>query len=288
MTRLRIVGLALVAVFAMGAVGVTTASAAKNGPHWWVCEKQTGGKFENNECSKEGTSKTWESKELLSGESRPIKFTSGETKLKTASDLIVCKKDKGTGEIIGGWPGTDKAKIMFEECEVTKPFTCKVKSVGSAPFGTIEVAVNTELVYTGTKEQAEKEEGPLGVLFKTTSSANKLFVELEFSGICAFGAKKVNATGEVTPAAEIPPRITGVAGVVCKIIEPEPYKFVHEINCAEKEQTKFYFWTHPGAVIKEGTAGLELGGEVAEQIGKAKIEAENAAKEKLAFDARAK
>lgn len=284
MNRLRILGLALVAVFAMSAVAVSSASAAKNGPHWWVCEKDATGLFSNSECSTSGTG--WESKELTTG-TRKITFTSGETKLKTASDLIVCKKDKGTGEIIGGWPGTDKATITFEECKVTKPFSCEVKNAGGT-FGTIITTVNTELVYTGTKTQAEKEEPPLGILFKTTSSANKLFVELEFSGLCAFGAKKVEATGEVTPAAEIPPRITGVAGVVCKIIEPESYKFVHEINCVEKEQTKFFFWTHPGEVIKEGTAGLELGTEVAEQIGNAKIEAENEAKEKIAYDARGK
>jgi len=284
--RLRILGLALVAVFAMSAVAVSSASAAKNGPHWWVCEKDATGLFSNSECSKSGTG--WESKELLGGETRKISFTSGETKLKTASDLIVCKKDKGTGEIIGGWPGTDKATIIFEECKVTKPTSCEVKSKGEKTFGTITVSVNTELVYTGTKEQEEKEEPPLGILFKTTSSASKAFIELEFSGICAFGPKVVEATGEVTPAAEIPPRITGVAGVVCKIIEPESYKFVHEIECPEPAITKFSFWTHPGAAIKEGTAGLKLGTEVAEQVGKAKIEAENAAKEKIAYDARGK
>jgi hypothetical protein len=284
MVRIRMIGLALVAVFAMGAVAASSASAAKNGPHWWVCEKQTGGKFENSECSKEGASKTWESKELLGGETRKISFTSGVTKLKTAADLIECKKDKGTGEIIGGWPGTDKATITFEECKVVKPaLGCEVRNVGGT-FGTIVVSVNTELVYTGTKAQAENEEKPLGILFKSVGAGNKKFVELEFNGLCALaGTKKVvEATGE-----EHGPGIAGKAGVVCKIVEPaEAYLFVHEIECVEGAQQKFFYWE--GGVIKEGKAELKLSGEVAEQVGSAKIEAENAAKEKIAYDARGK
>jgi len=280
--RFRIVGLCLVTVFAMSAVGVSSASAAKNGPHWWVCEKATPGTFSNSECSTSGTG--WESFPLLAGETRPIKFTSGVTKLKTGSDLIECKKDAGTGEIIGGWPGTDKAKIKFTECKVEKPaLGCEVRSVQTpeVPFGTIEVSVNTELVYTGTKKQAEEEKPPLGVLFKTTEKGNKHFVQLEFTGLCTLkGTRKfVEATGE-----EHGPGIVGVAGVVCKIVEPEAYKFVHEIECPTPAIKTFFYWE--GGVLKEGKAELKLEGEVAEQIGNAKIEAENAAKEKIAFDSR--
>lgn len=279
MIRIRIIGLTLVAVFAMSAVAVSSASAAKNGPHW--LSSSFGGEcieptakgiwaFETKAKCEAGTpiisTGNWE-KILGAGEKKNITFTSGETRLITASDLIICKKDKGTGEIIGGWPGTDKATITFEECEVTKPFTCKVKNAGGT-FGTIVTTVNTELVYT-TKKAGEEEKSPLGILFKTTSAKNKLFVELEFSGICAFGPKKVEATGE-----EHGPGIPGVAGVVCKIVEPaEANKVVHEIECAEKAQQKFFYWE--GGVIKEGKAGLKLGSEVAEQVGSAKIELES-------------
>jgi hypothetical protein len=285
MIRIRMIGLALVAVFAMSAVAaVSSASAApgeKNGPHWWVCEKSSTGKFSNSECSTSGTG--WESFELLAGQSRKISFTSGVTKLKTGSDLIECATDKGTGEIIGGWPGTDKATITFEKCKVVKPaLGCEVKNAGGT-FGTIVVSVNTELVYTGTEKQAKEEKPPLGVLFKTVAAGNKKFVELEFNGLCALaGTKKlVEATGE-----EHGPGIPGVAGVVCDIVEPaEAYRFVHEINCVEgSKQKEFFYWK--SGVITAGVAGLKLGGEVAEQIGSAKIEAENAAKEKIAFDAR--
>ena len=276
--RFRIVGLCLVAVFAMSAVAASSASAAKTGPHWWVCEKLTGGIFSNSECTTSGTG--WESKELLAGENRPIKFTSGVTKLKSGSDVIECKKDKGTGELRGGWPGTDKATITFEECKVTKPISCEVKNAGGV-FGTIAVSVNTELVYSGTKKQAEEEKPPLDVLFKTTKAKEKLFVKLELKGTLCPATLNVNATGE-----EHGPGIEGIAGVDCEIVEPaEAYKFTHEINCPEKPSGKFFYWE--GGVLKEGKYGLELETVgVAEQIGKATIEAENAAKEKIAFDAR--
>ena len=165
--RFRIVGLCLVTVFAMSAVGASAASAAKNGPHWLgssfggECIEPTAKgiwEFETKAKCEAGTpiisTGNWE-KILGAGEKQNITFTSGVTKLKTASDLIECKKDKGTGEIIGGWPGTDKATITFEECAVTKPFSCEVKNKGGT-FKTIVVSVNTELVYTGTKEQEEK------------------------------------------------------------------------------------------------------------------------------------
>src|ERR1039458_1834346 len=284
MIRIRITGLALVAVFAMSAVAVSAASAAKNGPHW--LSSSFGG-----ECIEPTTTKKWEfetkakceagtpiittgnwEKVLGAVETRKITFTTGVTKLRTASDLIECEKDKGTGEIIGGWPGTDKATITFEKCNVTKPaLGCEVRSVGQEKFGTIVVSVNTELVYTGTKTQAEHEEQPLGILFKSVGAGNKKFVELEFNGLCALeGTKKVvEATGE-----EHGPGIAGKAGVVCKIVEPaEANKVVHEIECVEKAQQKFFYWE--GGVIKEGKAELKLSGEVAEQIGSAKIELES-------------
>ncbi len=51
MKRMRILGLALVAVFALGAITAISASAAE--PGWYECKKEAGGKFEKG-CSKEG------------------------------------------------------------------------------------------------------------------------------------------------------------------------------------------------------------------------------------------
>jgi hypothetical protein len=250
MRHIKILGLCLVAVFAMSAIVSSSALAAKNGPHWKV-----------------------KGVELKAKESKVIKFKSGVTKLETASDLIECKKDSGTGVIIGGWPGTDKAKIKFEECAVTKPFACEVKNAGGT-FGTIEVNVNTELVYL-SEAAGLGEKPPLGILFKTTKAKENLFVELAFSGICAFGAKKVIATG--TEVATSPPEREGLAGVACEITgSAEAEEVQHEINCPAVPNKEFFYWK--SGVLTKGTAGLELGTEVAKQIGAATIALESGEK----------
>lgn len=51
MKRMRILGLALVAVFALGVVTAVSASASE--PGWYECKKETGGKLEKG-CGKEG------------------------------------------------------------------------------------------------------------------------------------------------------------------------------------------------------------------------------------------
>jgi hypothetical protein len=50
MKRMRILGLCLVAAFALSIVAVSSASAA---PAFYECAKQTGGKYEDKACSKE-------------------------------------------------------------------------------------------------------------------------------------------------------------------------------------------------------------------------------------------
>jgi hypothetical protein len=284
MKRTRLIGLALMAVFAMSAVAVSSASAAKNGPHWWVCEKG-GTTFKNNLCTESGTGPFGE-KELVSGETRTLKFKSGITKLKTTAATIECKTDKGTGNIKGGWPGTNEGTIEFEGCTAKSGTEeCKVMSEGLKVEGLIKVEVNSELVYTGTEAQAIAEKPPLGVLFKTKSSTNKTFVKLVFVG----GAKCTELNGPVTATGEVHgPGIAGVAGVVCNIVEKaEEYAFTHEIECPEVAKKTFFYWE--GGVLKQGKAGLEFKSLPATQIGNATIEGmENAAKEKIAFDARAK
>jgi len=51
MTRIKVLGLALVAVFAMSALAVSSASAAS--PSWLECKKEAGGKYEKG-CGAEG------------------------------------------------------------------------------------------------------------------------------------------------------------------------------------------------------------------------------------------
>jgi hypothetical protein len=119
MKRIRIVGLALVAVLAMSAIASASASAA--GPIW----KVEGLKLEA------GKSKTVKSKStgnfLLKGKAFGF-----------VNITITCTKESDTGTIVGGEPGTDTAIIEYTGCSagglctVTEP---------------IKTEANTELVY---------------------------------------------------------------------------------------------------------------------------------------------
>jgi hypothetical protein len=233
------IGLCLVAVFAMAGLAASSASAL---PKWNVNGAALAGK-EN------------------------ITFTSvGVTKLVTPNHTIECEKAKqGTGtnqiENVGG-TGVAHAVIQFEKCNVNEGLIkCKAKSKGAAEE-TIVTNVNDELTFRSNAKST-----PLGLVFKTTKAKSKPFVELEFSGICSLLNGTVNATG-----VEHGPAIEGVAGVVCKIEgTPEKEENSHEINCVKAEQTKFFY--EEGGLLKEGKAGLEFNKEVSEQVGKGKIKA---------------
>jgi hypothetical protein len=105
-TRIRMIGLALVAVFAMSAIATAAASAAEMTP------------FPNKFTAKSGAS-TFETK-------------SGEK--------VKCSADSGTGEVTSATK--DTATIKFTGCEA---FGFKCKSAGAAS-GEIVLKVTSELV----------------------------------------------------------------------------------------------------------------------------------------------
>jgi|GEM_PF-6400606 len=203
------------------------------------------------------------------GETKPVKFATGEMKFTTKLASVVCKKGEGAGTAIGGTPGTAKATLKFKECEVVT-LKCKVMNKGGTP-GTIEFKINAEWVNL-TKTGLEEGLLPYGLLVKTTAKGEKTLVSLEYSEACASKNGPVTATGEEHGAG-----IEGVAAIVCKLGEPEESKEVHEITCAEKEQTSF-FYGKEAKTANEGKAGIEVFKEKAEQVGKAKIEFESKAK----------
>jgi hypothetical protein len=128
--RFSVVGLCLVAVFAVSAVGAATASAKR--PTWWLCEKLgTGHAFKDAEC-KDKTGGEWEEVELAGKET--FTSTSGVKKLYVGGSLwIECKKDKDSGEIenvtISGERAglNQKVGVTFEEC-VSKVSGCTLSS----------------------------------------------------------------------------------------------------------------------------------------------------------------
>lgn len=76
--------------------------------------------------------------------------------------------------LLGGAPGKSDTEIKFTGCTVAGHEKCNVLSVGVTPTN-ITVALQDELVYTGTKEEAEREEGPLGDRFTPASGGSTLF-----------------------------------------------------------------------------------------------------------------
>jgi len=134
MKRIRIVGLSLLAVFALGAIASTVAQAAE-APFWSI-----------------------ESKRLASGETTGVNATQISAYTLTASGIeIKCAKSSVvSGATLNGSnagePGTSREKITYSECTVaTNGTECKVGHNGNGEIQT-EPLIN-ELVYdAGSKE----------------------------------------------------------------------------------------------------------------------------------------
>lgn len=157
-----------------------------------------------------------EGKELGAGESVNTTASNvGAFKLKTSVITLVCNKTAATGTIKGGTPGTDTEKFKFTECSVEGHPSCTVNSPSEAA-GTIVMEAKTELVYVGSKVEAEKEEGKLGEIF--TPVSGETFVEIVVGGSgCPLFTKgeqelKGSMIAEITPV--------NIEGKVVKLILP--------------------------------------------------------------------
>jgi hypothetical protein len=221
MKRMQLILLAAMAVCAFVSFSATSAMAA--GPLWLVngvrydCEKAgPGHKFDTLLNCLKGSPELggeWElstltgtsGKLLLDQSALALGLNLGTFKLHTSLITIECTSLDSPTSLVGGTPGKDHAIIIFKGCSVEgKTSTeCHVNSPGE-PVGTIATSAKTELVYIGTKEEAEKETGPLGDLFEPEESG-KPFVTLEVAGtkcpIFTEGTNKVEGSvvGEATP-----------------------------------------------------------------------------------------
>ena len=271
--RFRIVGLCLVAVFALSAFGVSSASAANNGPHWWIVEcknEGAGHKYASEStCLKNevGTGE-WERHEFILGTGATVPFTSksGKGKFKTSLVSVECETDTDTGELIGGWPGKDETTVTFKECHVEGTLACKVSTTGAVNTETIVIkGIKTELVYVGTKVQAEKSEEPVGDLLTIPTTELKF---KEGSSSCSVGTATVSGTVVGTPASNKPSRTQtlqfkspnvktawkwNAAGTAVEEIKPE-LKFTHIVTVKGEEigedeitltPTNLLFWIDP-------------------------------------------
>jgi len=140
MKRMRIVGLALVAAFALGAIGVSSASAF---PEIGRCVAKTGGKYLTSNCVSKGKG----SFEWVKGAAKlHWSGAGGESVLEGASGIkISCKGNtsEGTYKLTSGAiKEVEKVKATFTGCEVP---LFSAECHGIRPLGAPGEIITTEL-----------------------------------------------------------------------------------------------------------------------------------------------
>jgi hypothetical protein len=137
MFRLRLVQLSLVAVLSVGAMLVSSASAAIK--FEWKVGEETLPAGQSREFTTTSDGKEFLFKASLAGVAS--EFLSSEVSVEPGA------------KIIGGKPGTNEETVVFKGVKVNKPANCGIESEGS-PLGTIKTkALHTEIVESeGTHE----------------------------------------------------------------------------------------------------------------------------------------
>jgi len=206
--------LALVAVFAFSAVAVASASAKE--PRWKV-----GGAF------------------LGSGVAEAFTSTSGASKLRVPARSLVlnCKKDSGTGKIVGsaeGSAGTNKEVVVtFEECSVEGAAACVVPNIKTAKL-------KSELVWLAKTGNAAGD--------RLTPESGEVFTTILIEGCAAEGTFPVKgeALGEALPDG------TEASPGTLKFLDPAITKYFTGTTKKEEEEGK--------ARTEHANKGLTFGG----------------------------
>ncbi len=201
MRRTGLVGLCLVAAFAIGSAGATQALAAE-----YIYRVE--GKKLGAGATRELTAKA--RTEFI------VKDVGSKAEVK-------CKKVKLNAAekpvIVGGTPGTsEKESFEFEECSATL-------EGAKCSSATVETAVlNNELV-TVVKPAGEK--GDLGFLF--TPASGKIFMTIKLKSCGIFGSQEVKAEGTSTALVSLPQK-TETAAVILVWSESEPITEIMKQN----------------------------------------------------------
>jgi hypothetical protein len=263
MKRMQIIGLALVAVFAMSAVGVSSASATSiNNPQWKLCLKvaKPTGKFATHECKGEGEPKEFELLMLEEGKTEGVTAeANGVQKLNVGGEFgatIECSKLKlaAGAKLIGSKApnaGTDEETIVYEECKVVGKPACKINGEESGKAKIATELLKSTLVFE-TKVAAEKEEKPTLTLFEPKTAKN--FVVLKLTGTCPPGGETFEITGQVA----------------AKNVEGQALLQTHELN-APAVAIKEYFINKAGVTEKKAVTALKFGFFSATYEGKSKV-----------------
>jgi hypothetical protein len=227
MTRIKLVGLCLVAVFAFGVVAAAEASAAE------YVYKVEGKTLSGNKeiTSKAKTEFTLTGEESILG--AKVKAITKCTKLK----LNAAEKPV----IVGGTPGkSEKEKIEFEGCTATLGGS-KCSSV------TIESAsTNNEIV---TIVLPASKAGDLGILF--TPATGKIFTTVKLSKCGIFGSHEAKVEGSSTALASTGEAVVGTL----TYSETEEITKIKKSSGAE-ETTGLKFAGNPSKI--NGVAEVEL------------------------------
>jgi hypothetical protein len=211
MNRIRILGLAVLVVFAFGAI-TATAAQAKIGPFFQICHKKAGGKFKNSTCSVEGAPNEFEALRLEDKESETITAKAGKPFiLKGTGFTIECEKmSLESGATINGSTGGkysfSEGVILFDKCNVAEngapcePYSEKINGVkemgkirtanGEAPQ--VSITIVGKLAWP--KAVGLNAGEPLLILLEPKTS--KLFATIKFTG-AGCTVTSVSITGSV-------------------------------------------------------------------------------------------
>jgi hypothetical protein len=152
MRHLRMVGLALVAVFAMAAVAATSASAL---PEWGECVAKAGGKFTDSNCTKKATLTNPGSFEWKKGTELKPRHFHGEN-VGSGGVLIskfrACFKEEGKGQLAGRVTRAKCKEIKGEEVHFEEPILveCEHEENTGEALGAKSIA-NVFVKFTGCK-----------------------------------------------------------------------------------------------------------------------------------------
>lgn len=156
MLRIRIIGLALVAVFAVSAMAAGTASAAEH-LEFGECVKLTTktGKFTDENCTTESAKKEGEFEWKGFTANIPFTSSSGAGELLTVGGHKVnCTADSNKGEITGA--KTDTVTVTFTNCTtVVAGITVKCTSAGQAAGTIVSNPLKSLLVWLKTTPPLE-------------------------------------------------------------------------------------------------------------------------------------
>jgi hypothetical protein len=198
LNRLVILLASAMAMVVVSMLGAVAAQAANEGPLWIVGSPAHG---------------------LVAGETRAIvSKTEAAPVLRGSVASVECEKATNTGFLLGGSPGTDYAKIMFEKCNLVGAKNCI--ATGLAPIaatnsGEIRVDALTVLAFAKGSTTSAVD------IFAAESESN-LFSEFEFlnkSGATTELCNLLNKTKIKVSATGTELKIKGVARKAGQIAE---------------------------------------------------------------------